>query len=198
MRRSPESETICDRRLLTVLASARAFDPERVADAVLLRLGIAPADAVLEFGCGSGRTLLRVAARVTRGFVAAIEPSELQLRHARMRARGLERTGRLRLAHGSTADLSAFGEGRFDKAYGIHVAPFWREPRRDLRELFRALRPEGRLLLGYRPAGESASRGAEFPVARLEALLESAGFGDVRTERTIEAGPLLAFTSARR
>ncbi|HVP27622.1 MAG TPA: class I SAM-dependent methyltransferase [Myxococcota bacterium] len=195
---SSEDAGARERRLHEVVAAAQAFDAQRVADTVIWRLDLAPADAVLELGCGSGRTLMRVASRVPRGFVAAVEPSELMLRHARLRARGLERSGRLRLVHGSTADLSALAEARFDKAFGIHLAPLLREPRHELAEIRRVLRPGGRLLLGYRPAGESSSRGAAFPAARLEALLVEGGFRDVRTERTIEAGPLLAFTRATR
>jgi len=187
-----------ERRLREAVAAAQSFDPERVADAVLWRLGLEPDDAVLEFGCGSGRTLLRVAACVPRGFVAAIDSSALMLRHARMRARQLEGSGRLRLMQASTGDLSALPEACFDKAFGIHVVPLWSDPARDLRELRRRLRPGGRLLLGYRPAGESVSRGAEFAAPRLERLLDESGFGEVRTERTLEAGRLLAFTTATR
>jgi len=187
-----------ERRLHEAVATAQSFDPERVADAVLWRLALEPDDAVLEFGCGSGRTLLRVASRVPRGSVTAIDSSALMLRHARLRARGLEGTGRLCLTQASTSDLSGFAEAGFDKAFGIHVLPLWCDPARDLRELRRRLRPGGRLLLGYRPAGESAGRGAAFAPARLERLLDESGFGEVRTERTLEAGRLLAFTMATR
>jgi SAM-dependent methyltransferase len=205
---APEAETAvagagwCEERgLHAILAAARTFDPERVTAGVIERLAPGAQDAVLELGCGSGRALLQVASRVSRGVVVGVEPSELLLRHAGRRTRQLVERGRVRLHRGTSSDLGGFADGAFDKAFGVHVVPLWCDPRADLREIRRVLRPGGRLVLAFRPpddAGASARRGASFAPARLDTMLRDAGFADVETAVIREAGPRLAWTSARR
>jgi SAM-dependent methyltransferase len=178
-----------------VVTQARADDPASVARAVLDALAVDAADSVLELGCGSGRALRDVAARVQRGFAAGVDPSELMVRHARWRNRRYVESGRVAIALGDSGDLSAFPDGRFDKAYGVHVVYFWRTPRRDLAEVARVLRPGGRLLLGYCPDVPGAAPGpTRAPVTRVEAWLREAGYADVATS----VGERLAWTRASR
>jgi protein-L-isoaspartate O-methyltransferase len=70
-----------------VIARAATYSRERVARTALELLALRPQDRVLELGCGSGRLVAQVAARVQRGAVVGIEPSPLMLRHARFRNR---------------------------------------------------------------------------------------------------------------
>jgi ubiquinone/menaquinone biosynthesis C-methylase UbiE len=145
--------------------------------------------------------LLPLASRLPNGLVAGVDHSDLMLRHAWMRTRRFVDAGRVRLVRGTSSDLSMFPDASFDHAFGIHVVALWRDPRADLGELHRVLRPGGRVLLAYRPAAERrfASReGASFAVARLEALLDEVGFRGTDTARTDEAGPLLAWTAGTR
>ena len=55
---------------------------ERVAEDVVEILGVAPGDAVLELGCGSGRMLSVVVGRLREGRALGLDPSELMVRHA--------------------------------------------------------------------------------------------------------------------
>jgi SAM-dependent methyltransferase len=180
--------------LAAVVCRAAGYDRDSLARDVIARLDIEPDDAVLEIGCGSGRQLLEVTARARRGFVAGVDPSDLMLRHARHRNRRFIRDGRLRLVKGRSSDLSHFETGSFDKVYAVDVVHFWSEPRRDVSELSRVLRPGGRLLLGYGPTpGRDED---ESPGARLEELLREQGFSDCDTEPA--SGAPLAWTLARR
>jgi len=154
-----------DSLLATVRARSASCGAERVRRALLERLAVGPRDRVLELGFGSGRLLFAVAVRAVQGFVAGVEPEEFALRHASRRCERLVREGRVRLLHGTSRDLSAFGAGAFDKVYGVHVTDFWEDPLPHLREIRRVLRPGGRLLLG-------ASRAA----LGLEAGLTELGF----------------------
>jgi SAM-dependent methyltransferase len=181
-----------------VVARAASCSGESVARAVLELTELDAADAVLELGCGSGRLLSAVAARLRRGFVAGIDPSELMVRHARARNRRWISLGRAEVRAGHSSDLSPFPAERFDKVYGTHVVYFWTQPRRDLEEIRRVLRPGGRLLLGFFPA-EPGSRGAtRFAAERAERLLEEAGFAEVRVERRAAGTCSLAWAHATR
>jgi SAM-dependent methyltransferase len=164
-----------------VVARAASCSGESVARAVLELSELDAADAVLELGCGSGRLLSAVAARLRRGFVAGIDPSELMVRHARVRNRRWIALGRAEVRAGHSGDLSGFGAERFDKVYGTHVVYFWTQPRRDLEEIRRVLRPGGRLLLGFFPAEPGRPGATRFAAERAECLLQEAGFAEVRT-----------------
>jgi len=180
-----------------VVARAAACPAERVARAVLELLELEPEHAVLELGCGSGRTLAAVAARLRGGFVAGVDPSELMVRHAAARNRRAIAQGRGVVLAGSSRDLGRFPPASFDRVYGTHVVYFWSEPRADLAEIARVLRPGGELLLGFFPAAEGAPRRVAFPVERALALLRDAGF--LGAHATGSAGaPGLAFARARK
>jgi SAM-dependent methyltransferase len=184
--------------LREVLATAQAFDFERVSREVLAGLDVGREDSVLELGCGSGRTLLRVAVRAHRGFVAGVDPCELQIRHALLRTRPFVKKGRVQLARGGSADLSLFPAGRFDKVYGVHVVPFWRAATDDLREVRRVLRADGCLLLGYAPVAlvTGAGRRACARPQDVEAWLTSSGFHAIETRVSKVDDRPLAWTRA--
>jgi SAM-dependent methyltransferase len=168
--------------LAAVRARSASCGAERVRRALLERLEVGPRDRILELGFGSGRLLFAVAARAGHGFVAGIEPEPCALRHAERRCERLVREGRVALLRGSSADLSAFGSGSFDKVYGVHVTCFWHDPRPHLAEIRRVLRPGGRLLLGYCPGQPVASDPARFEPPALEAALARAGFTGLHTD----------------
>src|SRR5262245_11478374 len=134
----------------SLLAAARARSAscgaDRVRRALLAQLAVGPSARVLELGVGSGRNLFAVAVRA--GFAAGVEPDAFALRHAQRRCARLVREGRVALVQGTSRDLSAFGDGSFDKVYGVHVSDFWEEPASHLAEIRRVLRPGGQLLLG--------------------------------------------------
>lgn len=161
---------------------------------LLARLGVAPQDRILGLGVGSGRLLAEVAARATHGRVVGVEPAPAMVRHAARRNAHFVSRGRVELRAGSSADLSAWPDGAFDKVYGVHVTYFWAEPERDLREVARVLRPGGLLVLGYWPDESAPPRTR---LRRLEAQLRAAGMNDVRSERVAGDAPL-AWTRARR
>ena len=120
-----------------VVARAATCPARRVSRTVLELVEPAPADAVLELGCGSGRLLSAVAARLRRGFAAGHRPlgahgaARARARNRRVIAQG-RADGRVAAA---SDDLGRFAEARFDKVYGTHVVYFWMEPARDLAEI---------------------------------------------------------------
>jgi SAM-dependent methyltransferase len=187
--------------LLAAVFTSASCGAESTSHAVLAHLDVRPEDRVLEIGFGSGRTLARVAARTHRGRVVGVDPSEWSLRHARLRSRRLEASGRVQLHLGRSSDLSVLPEETFDKAYAVHVVYFWRESQEDLAEIRRVLRPGGTLLLGYRPTpafdGLPAA-GPRAPVEEVESRLRGAGFRGVGTVHEGVGARLRAWTRASR
>jgi SAM-dependent methyltransferase len=185
-----------------VVARAASYAPERVAAGAIGALELRPTDAVLELGCGSGRLLAQVTARVQRGAAVGIDPSPLMVRHARFRNRRFIERGLLEVAVGESGDLSRWADARFDKVYGLHVVYFWEAPARDLAEVHRVLRPGGRLLLGFCPAEHAGpSLGvdrARCSMARAEEWLIEAGFRSVQGRSEMADGRALAWLIATR
>lgn len=170
-------------------------------EAVLARTAVGPADRVLELGCGSGGTLFHVARRAPRGLVVGIDASDAMLRRARMRDPDLVGSGRVRLEPGTCADLSAFTPGGFDKVYAVHEVYFWSDPRAELGEIRRVLRPGGELLLGFRPMDDELGGARDlsrYPARRMEWLLRDKGFGPIRSERVGKGPAEMIWLSARR
>lgn len=187
----------------SVIARSASYRPDQVAETALALLALRPEDRVLELGCGSGRLLFRLAARVRRGQAVGLEPSELMLRHARHRNRRWITDGRAILVGGHSADLSAFPERHFDAVLAVHVVCFWDEPFVDLAEIRRVLAIGGRLVLGFTPALPGTSPGlrqdpARVPAERVTSWLRSAGFEDVRTHVAPPLDRPMAWVQGRR
>jgi SAM-dependent methyltransferase len=196
---SPSSRAL----LGAVAAQSVAYAPERVAEAALALLAVQPDARVLELGCGSGRLLGQLAARVRRGFAVGIDPSEPMVRHARHRNRRWLALGRAAIERAASADLSIFPDASFDAVLGVHVVCFWTEPARDLAEVRRVLREGGRVLLGFRPDARRRAAGApadpaRVPPERVESWLRANGFGEVEIFVRGEPGRPLVFARGRR
>ena len=168
-----------------IVARVMSFETAAANRDALEELHAKPDEAVLELGSGHGRTLARLA-QTTGVRVAGIDPSEVMVRLARKRLRRWIEAGRAEVALASCASIP-HRDARFDAALAVHVVYFWSDPRADLREVHRVLRPGGRLLLGYRPRGAEtlaslpASVYALRSAAEIEALLAEAGFSAIRT-----------------
>jgi ubiquinone/menaquinone biosynthesis C-methylase UbiE len=186
-----------------VVARSASYQPERVAETAFELLALRSEERVLELGCGSGRLLFRLAARVRRGHVVGIDPSELMVRHARHRNRRFVEEGRAAIAKGRSTDLSAFPDGGFDAVLGVHVVCFWTDPHEELAQVRRVLAKGGRLLLAFSPgqrrlAPDAANESAHVPVERVVGWLEEAGFEELRVVVAGTAGHPLAWVRGRR
>jgi ubiquinone/menaquinone biosynthesis C-methylase UbiE len=168
-----------------IVARVMAFDTAHANRIAVERLAVQAGEAVLEVGCGHGRTLARVA-RAPCGFLAGIDPSEVMVRLARRRLRRRIEAGRAEISLAASSALP-HPDARFDAALAVHVLYFWKDAIADLREIRRVLRAGGRLLLGYRP--RDAVTLASLPatvyslrsVEETEGLLAQAGFAAIHT-----------------
>lgn len=164
-----------------VVARVMGFETRSLNAFASSQLPVVPGDAVLEIGCGHGRTLVQLAKRANAGFVAGIDPSDVMVRLATRRLRDAIERGRAEV-HSAEAARLPFEDGRFDAALAVHVLYFWSEPQVELREIRRVLRPSGTLVLGFRPDDPDAR--AQLPdsvyhlrsIADVEKSLRESGF----------------------
>jgi SAM-dependent methyltransferase len=170
------------------------------------RLGPRAGERILDVGCGCGQSSLELAAQVgPTGSVLAVDVSRPMLAvAAERRLAAPERRVEFREADAQSAAFEAAG---FDAAYSRFGVMFFTDPIAAFANIRRALRPSGRLaFVCWRPLAENqwmrvpleAAR-AELPpaappdpqapgpfafadAARVRAILEAAGWTDVRIE----------------
>lgn len=125
-------------------------------------LPLAPHLRVLEIGCGPGAAARAVAARLTTGYVLAVDRSAAAVAQVRARSAGLLADGRLRVRQVAVEDYVAEpGEGPFDLVFAVRVGALdGRHPdagRRAMRRIAAALAPGGRVFVdGGHPLRELA------------------------------------------
>jgi ubiquinone/menaquinone biosynthesis C-methylase UbiE len=101
---------------------------------------------ILDVGCGGGRTLSKLAERATQGKAYGVDYSEESVAASkRMNARWVE-MGRAEVLHGSVSQLP-FLEAMFDLVTAVETHFWWPNLPTDMREIFRVLKPGGKLII---------------------------------------------------
>lgn len=107
---------------------------------------IAPQAIILDLGCGGGGAVRILAQAASRGRVYGVDHAKDVLRTARRVNRALIKQGRVAIRHGSVSDLP-FPDDTFDVVTAFETTIFWPSLLDDLREVRRALKPGGTLLI---------------------------------------------------
>jgi ubiquinone/menaquinone biosynthesis C-methylase UbiE len=132
---------------------------------------------VVDVGCGGGRTLSKLAERATQGKVYGVDYSDASVAASRRtNARWIE-TGRVEVQHGSVSMLP-FSEGMFDLATAVETHFWWPDLPRDIGEIFRVLKPGGKLVIiaeVYKGANTRMAKLAEKYASRTGMKLLSVG-----------------------
>jgi SAM-dependent methyltransferase len=145
---------------------------------VLAELAPKPGEKVLEIGFGGGGliALLLSAGAEPMG----VDVSEAMVRRARRRF-----GGRARILEASVEALP-LEDGSADKAASVNNLYFWPDPAAGMAELARVVRPGGCLAIAFEPPEELRKWPGHvhgfrlFPEEEVRALMEAAGFCDVR------------------
>jgi arsenite methyltransferase len=150
----------------------------------LAELGVSDQDRVLEVGFGGG-ALLRALLDATSGQVVGADVSDAALARGRRRFAAELAEGRLLLLH-SSAEALPIPDASADKAVSVNSLYFWPDIEGALAEFARVVRPGGRLSLCFEPPEELRKWPGHrygfrlLEVETIKALLEAAGFGDIR------------------
>jgi ubiquinone/menaquinone biosynthesis C-methylase UbiE len=164
----------------------------RLTDWGLAQISIEPHSAILDVGCGGGRTVSKLAAIATQGQVCGIDYSDESVAVSqKTNARWID-IGRVEIRQGSVSQMP-FPDDVFDFVTAVETHYFWPDLAADTREVFRVLKPGGALVLiaeAYKGAKTAAAKLTEkyLPLAGMtllsvdehRELFTTAGYSDVR------------------
>ncbi len=108
----------------------------------------APADRVLEVGCGHGVLLSLLAARLTTGSVVGVDRSATMTAAAGRRNRAAVEAGTVRLTTARLTDAGLEGQV-FDVVVAFDVRAFWTPPAPEWDVVDRVLAPGGRVVVAF-------------------------------------------------
>lgn len=164
----------------------------KVTDWGLAHVSVNERDTILDVGCGGGRTVSKLAAMAAQGKVYGADFSEESVAAStRTNARWIE-MGRVEIRQASVSQLP-FPDGMFDLITAVETHFWWPNLPGDMREVFRVLKPGGKLLIiaeVYKGANTTVSRLAEkyagqtgmalLSVDEHRELFANAGFSDIQ------------------
>ena len=112
----------------------------------LSHLSMKPDSVVLDVGCGGGAAVRLTAAMVPKGRVCGIDHSPDMVNLSRRVNKQFIEGGRVVVDHGSVSDLP-YSDEMFDVVTTFETIEFWPNLSKDLKEVKRALKPGGQLLV---------------------------------------------------
>lgn len=160
-------------------------------DWALCHVNIKSGDYVLDVGCGGGKTVGKLSNMVGNGKVYGIDYSDLCIKKAEKLNHKNVLCGKVKLQKATVSALP-FDSEKFDLVTAVETYYFWPEKLNDLREIWRVLKPGGRIMLVFemlkdKNDPEKWSKVEERlnieAVSRedIDAMLERAGFLSIRT-----------------
>ena len=142
-------------------------------------------DKLLEIGFGSGLFIKKYASNVSR--IAGLDYSEDMVKLARSINKNLIKSGKAEFKQGDVSAIP-WGDNEFSVVVGIETFFFFPEPEASLKEIFRVLAPEGRLVLEMaynKDDGRDHTKQIEkydltlYSGEEMKTLLKKAGFSDI-------------------
>jgi ubiquinone/menaquinone biosynthesis C-methylase UbiE len=168
----------------------------------LLRVSVRERDTILDVGCGGGKTVSKLAARASSGTVHGIDYADASVAAARRVNRNEIAQGRVVIQRASVSELP-FPDGMFDLVTAVETHFWWQDLAAGMREVFRVLKPGGRMLIiaefynggkHARYAGRLAqwTTMAMLDVGQHRAIFADAGFADIHIEEELAKGWICA------
>jgi SAM-dependent methyltransferase len=102
--------------------------------------------AILDVGCGGGRTIRKLAALATEGKVFGIDYAKGSVAASRAKNAELISAGRVEIKQASVSQLP-FPSATFDLVTAVETQYYWPDVVNDMREIFRVLKPGGMLMI---------------------------------------------------
>jgi len=148
-------------------------------------LELQPDDKYLEIGFGSGLFIKKYASHVSR--IAGLDYSEDMVKLASSINEHLVKSGKAEFKQGNVSNLP-WNDNEFSVVVGIETFFFWSKTETSLKEVFRVLEPEGRLVLEMaynKDDGRDHTKQIEkynlklYSGEEMETLLKESGFSDI-------------------
>lgn len=169
-------------------------------DRGLSHVSIHPDAKALDVGCGGGKTIEKLAQRAAS--VYGIDYAAGSVAGSRAHNKSLITEGRVQVERASVSRLP-FAENFFDLVTAIETQYYWPDPVNDMREILRALKPGGRLMIvaeSYKRARNDWFLGSvmnaigsnRLSVDEQRALFQSSGFTAVEVFEERSKGWLCA------
>jgi SAM-dependent methyltransferase len=112
----------------------------------LSHLSIPLGGAILDVGCGGGRTIAKLAAASGTGMVYGVDHSAESARVASKTNAEMIKGGRVAISIGSVSQLP-FADGTFDLVTAVETHFFWPNLPGDVQEVWRVVKPGGTLAI---------------------------------------------------
>ncbi len=150
-------------------------------------LDIDSTDRVLDIGFGGGAAIERMVKLADSGLVVGVETSAAMLKQALKKFDRAINAGRVQIKEGSVTKIP-YDDGFFNKVCTVNCIYFWPEPAPVMKEIFRVLKPSGRVVVAVYLKEEferyppSRYGFRIYSDTRLQELLEEAGFNEVEIE----------------
>lgn len=169
-----------------------------VTDWGLGHVAIGERDAILDAGCGGGRTVAKLAAQARAGSVTGVDISAASVAMARRVNADAIAAGRVSIEQASV-DALPFAPNTFDLVTAVETHFWWPDLAAGMREVFRVTKPGGRALViaEFYNGGKWAkyvdrlsryTTMAMLDVEQHRAMLAQAGFVDVTIDEELRKG----------
>src|SRR5262249_2720576 len=141
--------------------------------------------AILDVGCGGGRTIQKLGGMALEGTGDGIDYASGRGGASRAKNGDLIRSGRVQVQQATVSKLP-FPDNRFDLVTAVETQYYWPDLPNDMREILRVMKPGGTLLI----LAEVYKKGARNKVLRpVMKLLKAADMGvDDQRDLFVNAG----------
>jgi SAM-dependent methyltransferase len=157
---------------------------------------------ILDVGCGGGRTIQKLAAIATEGMIYGVDYAKGSVAASRGKNAQLIKDGRVAIRQASVSRLP-FPDGKFDLVTAVETQYYWPDLVNDMREILRALKPGGKLIIiaeSYRGGRYDSLKGPVMKLLRStrlsvdehQELFSTAGYTDVRVFEERDKGWICA------
>lgn len=139
--------------------------------------------SILDVGCGGGGTIKKLTAKVPEGKVYGIDLSKTAVKVARQINQDAIKMKQVDIQVGSVSNLS-FQSEQFDLVTAIQTFMYWAEIKEGFEEIYRVIKPSGRLVLITEKYKIKYHRNEYEEVENVTRLLKSIGFGTIYVKET--------------